>query len=130
MSDLGNIPTDYDVCYDPTWNGTMPAENRGWSGCSPQSTCGVGQGDCDGDADCATGLECYQRSSGEAVPGVDTTGMPGDLDVCYDPDHGVTPGNGTRARYTSWTACTESVCGLGEGDCDDDSECAGNLQCF
>ena len=30
---------------------------------------GLCQGDCDVDSDCATGLTCYQRSSGESVPG-------------------------------------------------------------
>lgn len=30
---------------------------------------GLCQGDCDVDSDCAAGLTCYQRSSGESVPG-------------------------------------------------------------
>jgi len=32
--------------------------NKGDSGCSASSKCGVGEGDCDTDADCKTGLKC------------------------------------------------------------------------
>lgn len=30
----------------------------GWEACTPERPCAVGQGDCDTDADCATGLFC------------------------------------------------------------------------
>jgi hypothetical protein len=34
------------------------AVNKGVSGCNSTSKCGVGEGDCDTDSDCKTGLKC------------------------------------------------------------------------
>lgn len=56
--------------------------------------CGVGEGDCDNDAQCQDGLKCGQRNGGETdVPGIKfdddwTTGAYKDWDVCYDPTYG------------------------------------------
>jgi hypothetical protein len=41
-------------------------------------------GDCDSDAQCATGLACFQRSNYETVPGCTGAGSRG-ADYCYDP---------------------------------------------
>ena len=38
--------------------------------------------------------------------------------------------SGCDANTDDWTCCTNNgPCAMGEGDCDNDSECAGNLVC-
>ena len=73
----------------PTWTATtIPAadiflENLG---AKPKMKMQICQGDCDKDSDCATGLKCFLRSTGERVPGC-LTGGGGDVanyDYCYD----------------------------------------------
>jgi hypothetical protein len=45
-----------------------------------------GTGECDADHQCAAGLECFQRSNGEEIPGCDVTDAPsGGWDYCYKP---------------------------------------------
>ena len=60
--------------------------NLGGSGCTSGSPCGLCNGDCDKDGDCAGTLKCFQRStSSEQVPGCNTGGA-GDVathDYCY-----------------------------------------------
>ena len=45
-------------------------------------------GACDGDWQCASGLQCFQRSNGESIPGCSGTnpGAGGEWDYCYDPN--------------------------------------------
>ena len=46
-------------------------------------------GECDNDAQCATGLLCFQRGETglDAIPGCDVSTAPsGTWDYCYDPD--------------------------------------------
>ena len=45
-------------------------------------------GECDSDAQCATGLKCFQRRSNEAIPGCDVSTAPRGWDYCYDPNFG------------------------------------------
>jgi hypothetical protein len=45
-------------------------------------------GECDSDADCATGLKCFQRDNGEPIPGCDVSTAPGgdwDCTSCETP---------------------------------------------
>jgi hypothetical protein len=59
----------------------------GGSGCTSSAQCGQCQGDCDSDDDCEQGLQCFQRSSSEKVPGCDAGGN-GDVahyDYCHIP---------------------------------------------
>ncbi len=59
-----------------------------WDGCSSSSPCGVGEGDCDDDNDCAGGLECAHNVGEEYWnPGdIDTGSDPlEEVDVCEDP---------------------------------------------
>ena len=105
--------------------------------------CDVGEGDCDSEADCKQGLKCGTDNCQMAVShgdlgkgkGICELGyfravgcgewQPGD-DCCYDP---------TLSRYTPVceggdSCCTDKFpCGLGEGDCDDDSNCKEGLKC-
>jgi hypothetical protein len=78
--------------------------------CRDCGPCAEGEGDCDNDGECQSGLTC------DLVPGTDTcqpgggcTLPVGHLDYCRDPDCG--------------------PCAEGEGDCDNDGECAGDLIC-
>jgi len=79
------------------------------------------QGDCDTDADCASGLVCFQRSGFTAVPGCSGQGTEG-WDYCVTPFLDSSPGvNPTPAGV--------GTLGLCEGDCDRDSDCASGLVC-
>ena len=42
-------------------------------------------GECDSDDQCASGLECFQRSNGETIPGCKGLGGGKDWDYCYNP---------------------------------------------
>ena len=63
----------------------------GDSYCTSMNQCDVGQGDCDSDNDCKTGLKCGQRNNFEKLAGL--TGLnnvndtAGNGDYCYDPDY-------------------------------------------
>ena len=85
--------------------------------CTDCGTCGFGEGDCDRDSDCAAGLVCTDNI------GADFGFNPG-IDVCVSPDGGCPVNRGT-GRFC--TLC--GPCGSGEGDCDNDDECAGSLRC-
>jgi hypothetical protein len=78
------------------------------------------QGHCDDDSDCAVGLMCFQRDGFTPVSGCFGNGISG-YDYCISPelkDFGATP----PASQLPLQLC--------EGDCDDDSDCAGGLECF
>jgi hypothetical protein len=100
------------------------------------------QGDCDHDTDCQSGLKCFQRDPGNSS---NVPGCQGDVDVkstndyCFDPSDGHASGdkvpttssgsllalvgnNGSPSKVFPLSKC--------QGDCDKDSDCAGNLQCF
>ncbi|GKZ00110.1 hypothetical protein MPSEU_000964400 [Mayamaea pseudoterrestris] len=96
----GVAESNWDYCIrPPTYTSTSPPEIttettittevklKGNDG-SPSSAFPLGlcQGDCDSDSDCATGLTCFQRSGGDAVPGC--SGGENDnsnSDYCIDP---------------------------------------------
>lgn len=69
-----NNPT-HDWCYDPYWTGDMMADNRGGNGCTTSHPCGIGQGDCDSDADCVGDLKCFQSETLVDIPGIDFTSL-------------------------------------------------------
>jgi hypothetical protein len=85
-----------DVCYNPN-----PSTNPSTSAPLLKNSWGNGDmnipacgGDCDSDDQCATGLKCSQRRSGEQVPGcsMDSKTKPGGaeqgIDFCYNPSSG------------------------------------------
>ena len=43
-------------------------------------------GECDSDAQCASGLKCFQREKGESIPGCTGNGGGPTWDYCYDPN--------------------------------------------
>ena len=60
--------------------------NSKWYGWSPSQKLKAGEGDCDGDYNCAPGLKCAQDPS--SLPGVRSGGLGGGRDYCYDPAAG------------------------------------------
>jgi hypothetical protein len=68
-------------------------------------------GDCDRDSECASGLKCVDNVGADY-------GWPSDVDVCE------------QIPYPGYDYCTlNGPCSEGLGDCDADSECAGDLIC-
>ncbi len=83
--------------------------------CRDYGPCGVGQGDCDGNSQCQSGLQCSQDVGA-------SYGFRADYDVCE-----ATAGGGTNGHVDY---CREyGPCRVGEGDCDGNSECQSGLQC-
>lgn len=90
--------------------------------------CGLCQGDCDSDRDCAGTLRCYQRNYElTAVPGC----YGGELlynreDFCYLP-----PPPAKNEIYLPDDGCsTNRPCAKCRGGCDGDDHCQGNLRCM
>ena len=73
----------------------LPAETLkvlgGWGTPLPSKPLGACEGDCDSDADCMTGLACFQRNHTEDVPGCDNRVKWDSYDFCYDPAALTTP---------------------------------------
>ena len=71
------------------------------------------RGECDADAQCATGLVCFQRSYGEAIPGCHGEGESPNWDYCYDP-HPTVPDDGVAAmcQCRRPASISYSVCDL------------------
>jgi len=79
--------------------------------CTTECTCPEGEGDCDTDAECESGLFCNQ------VTGIDSCTATNP--VCLS-----RPANGTGSRCNSTCPCPS-----GEGDCDGDAECETDSSC-
>ena len=107
-----------DCCYDPT----KVICTGGDSCCTAEYPCGEGQGDCDSDSQCKEGLKCGTDNCQECLGGVDCSEFESGDDCCYDP---------AKVVCTGGDSCctTEYPCGVGEGDCDSDSECDDGLEC-
>lgn len=121
--DYSNGATTYPPTPSPTpstiqledFGTTPPASSR------PLQQC---QGDCDNDNDCDGALKCLQRDGFEAIPGCVGSGVSG-YDYCFARQSDLhlwkVGDNGIPASGFPLQEC--------EGDCDDDSDCAGNLTC-
>ena len=80
--------------------------------CTPNSRCGLDQGDCDVHEDCQSGFRCGSNN----CPA--TLGLGSDVDCCFE------------ATLGHLDYCTvENKCGIGEGDCDMHDECQIGLVC-
>ncbi len=80
--------------------------------CRDSGPCGVGEGDCDTNSECQSGLVCAQVKGVDTCQGsvstTTTTTLPvGHFDYCRD----------------------FGPCGVGQGDCDKNSECRSGLVC-
>jgi beta-lactamase superfamily II metal-dependent hydrolase len=126
-------PPGHDVCYNPGDDDSgndntlsIIGDNGSPSSAFPLGLC---EGDCDRDSDCdgTKGLECYERTGTEPVPGCAGRGISG-KDYCY-----TAASSGDRATaYIGNNGSPGSAFPLGEcqGDCDNDSECKTGLECF
>ena len=90
-----------------------------WGCCSEECPCQEGEGDCDEDSHCQEDLVC----------GTNNCPIDGDHqgDCCEAPCgcH-----KQCQPPHDDWDCCTEECpCREGEGDCDEDSHCQGDLVC-
>ncbi len=86
--------------------------------CATDCTCAEGEGACDSDAECDSGLVCME-SSGAAY------GLDWWIDVCVPEATSCHP-----SAAGSWNYCSAScTCAEGEGECDSDAECDAGLAC-
>ncbi len=92
--------------------------------CRDCGPCPAGQGDCDGDAQCGAGLTCSNDIGAQF-------GFNANIDVCVagdgppPPPPAVCPWPLGHGHY-----CRDcGPCAAGQGDCDDDSQCATGLTC-
>merc|ERR1711981_1101530 len=86
------------------------------------------QGDCDGDANCAAGLKCFQRNGRTQVPGCKAggTGDTNNWDYCAKPF----PKGSTTLVDLGVSAHLLGKLNQCQGDCDGDANCAAGLKCF
>lgn len=142
----------YDVCALPD-GGTQACDGQ----CSPACPCAEGEGDCDTDADCTGDLVCPANGEGPEFceqPG-DTGSCDGrcsatcpcaegegdcdrDADCAGElvcprdtdgPEFCEQPGNDDGDTRCEGQCSADCPCGEGEGDCDRDEDCAGDLVC-
>jgi len=93
--------------------------------CTDDHPCQVGRGDCDSDSNCVGDLRCGSNNCPRSNSTWVTVFLD-DNDCCYDPKNEVCDGTGEN----SGSCCTKDFpCKAGEGDCDSDSDCVGDLVC-
>ena len=103
---------DYDVC-EAAPNSVQQYGHVDY--CRDFGPCGVGEGDCDGNSQCQSGLQCSQDVGA-------SYGFRADYDVCEATFEGGTNGHVDYCR-------DYGPCEVGQGDCDSTSECQSGLQC-
>jgi len=86
--------------------------------CSRDNACKEGEGDCDSDSDCEDDLKCGKDNCRGF--GFDSTD-----DCCFNPRRSW----GNECRGGDSCCTQDNQCFEGEGDCDHDSDCRGNLRC-
>merc|ERR1712048_1497275 len=116
MGGAGGGP-DWDYCYDPSaplmLTGTNDNKATNLKACT---------GECDNDAQCSSGLKCFQRSNGEPIPGCWGKGGGPGWGYCYDPTLPILLSGTNDAKAKNLKACT--------GECDNDGQCSSGLKCF
>ena len=84
--------------------------------CSSSNKCEEGEGGCTCNDQCAGDLVCGSGNCGK--------GWNKSMNCCSKPS------TGCNAKKSSWSCCNPSnQCYEGEGDCDKNSDCAGDLVC-
>jgi len=95
--------------------------------CSTAAPCAINEGDCDKDSECQGNLICgknncpstvWDRSTVQIVPSF----FPSTADCCEGK-------NCDGVNYDRECCSVEAPCAIDEGDCDNDSECQGDLVC-
>merc|ERR1711970_1344474 len=95
--------------------------------CTDGTPCKEGEGDCEVDNECTGDLVCGNNNC------KDFASFFHEKDDCCIKPESIIPKSDLRCRgrnFDKERCCTkENPCVLGEGDCDDDSDCSGNLLC-
>ena len=102
------------------WRRELMSGASGWEGCGAE-TCDVCMGDCDSNADCKSGLSCFQRNGNTPVPGCSGDGVSG-YDYCVVPE--------LTSGASGWGGCGAEKCDACMGDCDSNADCKSGLSCF
>ncbi len=95
--------------------------------CSEACPCDVGEGDCDSNAQCQPGLYCRLADAGN--------GLPANYSVCDRPSlpapfcEGSFDRSDPSETFCRWSEAANCACAHGEGDCDEDHDCGGSLEC-
>jgi hypothetical protein len=91
--------------------------------CSAACPCDVGEGDCDGNDQCLPGLRCADVGTDE--------GLPSSYAVCerINPASCGTFPADVGANFCRWDDSEICACSHGQGDCDQDHDCGGSLEC-
>jgi hypothetical protein len=115
------LEKNVDVCVDPTCPDGSDPTSPNWS-----PDCRIEPGslgnDCDNDAECGPYGMCMDNIGKFVHPDAPST-----LDLCVYQPRGC---NKYVEQGEDWSACTESCpCDLGQGDCDNDNQCRGELVC-
>jgi len=103
-----------------------------WSCCTNSEPCDVGGGDCDSDSHCMAGLKCGNNNCKRDFSSSGSN-WARSADCCETAPTTTTsapapPCSGDPT--TDWACCSSSSpCDVGGGDCDSDSDCAGDLTC-
>ena len=105
------------------WRKELMSGASGWGGCGAEK-CDVCMGDCDSNADCKSGLSCFQRNGNTPVPGCSGDGVRG-YDYCVVPE--LAPVR--QGRY-GWEGCGTDKCDVCMGNCDSNEDCKPGLSCF
>jgi hypothetical protein len=116
------LPSDYDVCEKPA--SCAPYDGDDVNYCNDIACpCGPLEGDCDLDSHCGGRLICG-HDRGLAA------GKSATWDLCIlPPVPGCPTFNGTNIASYAEFCSVDCPCNLGEGDCDSDAECRGDLRC-
>jgi hypothetical protein len=109
--DTQNNESNYSNEVKHVISGVVPKPVGHLDYCRDFGPCGAGEGDCDSDSECADDLIC------DFVSGTDyCSSAPGECSLPVG-----------HADYCRTSGC--GPCDEGEGDCDNDGECAGDLYC-
>lgn len=130
------FPANADVCVPPEpANCHGNQQNGAWAYCSAACPCQDGEGDCDGDNECAPGLQC-ELNVGERF------GFLPSADICTSvqqvqnpppppPPPPVQQNCHGNKRIGEYLYCTRDCpCNEGEGNCIKDRACAAGLTCM
>lgn len=125
--------------YEPSVDNRVVVSYLGQDACA-FTPCSDGQSDCDNDNECEGDLICWERSNGETDPRYDTSGIEDRADVCVQPIDSVSedstpddsaPNDGPiHVEWVGKDTCASVPCSDGQSDCDNNSECEGDLICW
>ena len=108
-------------CVNGIGDGCATINNIDWA---PNTKLGRCEGDCDSDNDCKSILKCLERNGDVAGPPECSGSMISAMDYCYLPPV-INPISNPCTDHYGY-----GNCGQCSGDCDSDSDCAGDLICF